>query len=48
LSVTKQTKFNFKRADFFAINNYLNNINWDMELKDLNVDGAVNILYIIT
>jgi len=45
-----KTKFNFKRTNFFAINNYLNNINWDqlgwgMELKELNVDGAVNFVY---
>jgi len=43
LKITKQTKFNFKWANFSVINEYLNNIDWDMELK--NLDDAVNFVY---
>jgi len=39
------TKFDFKRANFSAINDYLNNLNWDMELRDLDVNDAVNFVY---
>jgi len=43
VEITEQIKFDFKRANFSVINDYLNS--WDMELRDLNVDDAVNLVY---
>lgn len=36
---------NFKRADYIAINNYLDGILWDDDLRYLNIDDAVDFLY---
>lgn len=39
----------FNRADFNKINNYICSINWDDELKDLEINDAVDcVCYIIT
>jgi len=45
VTTTNITKFDFKRANFYIMKDYLNNINWDMELRDLDVNDAVNSVY---
>lgn len=45
LSAVSECKWNFKRADYVAINNYLNSIVWDDVLDCLGIDDAVDFLY---
>jgi len=45
VEITRHTIFDFKRANFSVINDYLNYINWDVELRDLDVNDAVNFVY---
>jgi len=40
-----QTILDFKRANFSVINDYLNNIDWDTDLRNLDVNDAVNFVY---
>lgn len=42
---TYETKWNFKHADFMAINEYLGSISWDEELSYLDTNKAVNLLH---
>lgn len=37
---------NFNKADYISINNYLNNIYWNEDLREVDVDGAVDFLYL--
>lgn len=42
-------EYNFNKTDFFGLNNYLNNINWDMEFSNcIDLDVLVERFYDIT
>lgn len=44
-SSPSEWRFNFKRANYEEINNYLGNIMWDDELSHLDVNSAIDFLY---
>lgn len=45
LDEKRQPKFNFFRANYIELNNVVQSIDWESELKHLNIDEATNRFY---